>query len=72
MPNRYQQKKARLIAAVLIQAAIQGDTPFSQLAPLAARMKESQWISVSLAAGQPVADLPARAWCIAILQAVAR
>lgn len=65
--NRYQQSKARLIAAVLLMAAAQGNTPMSQLAPLAARMSERQWTSVSFAAGVPVVDVPARVLVIALL-----
>jgi hypothetical protein len=65
--NAYQRRKARLIAAVLILAAAQSETPMTQLAQLAARMDERQWISVSLAARVPVADLPARALTVAYL-----
>jgi hypothetical protein len=67
MSNSYQRRKARLIAATLLIAAAQSDTPMSSLAQLAAMMDESQWRTVSLQSGVAVADLPARVYVIAIL-----
>lgn len=65
--NRYQKRKAWLIAAALLIAAAQSDTPIALLPRLAAAMDERQWISVSLAAGVAVADTPARILVVAIL-----
>jgi hypothetical protein len=70
MPNSYQRAKARKIAAVLIQAAAQSDTPFSQLPGLAARMSEDQWRTVAFQAGQSVADKAARVFTIGILLSI--
>lgn len=69
--NRYQERKAKVLAASLLQAAIASDVPLSKLAFMAARMTHQQWISLSLANGLPVADLPARVYTIALLQRVA-
>ena len=65
--GRYQARKARLIAAALLLGAIQSDAPLSNLPQLAAHMSESQWRSISFAAGQSVLDVPARIMAIAIL-----
>lgn len=67
MSSLYQIHKARLIAAVLLMAAAQSETPMSNLAQLAARMSERQWVSISLAAGVPVADTRARIMVVALL-----
>ena len=69
--NRYQLRKARLIAAVLLTAACESDTPLAKLPELAARMDEAQWRAVSFAAGQPVADTGARVAVVAILGGLA-
>ena len=69
--NAYQTKKARLIAASLMLAAMQSETPLSSLPALAASMSHRQWVSVSLAAGVPVADQPARVMVLALLTQVA-
>jgi len=71
MPNSYQKSKAKKIAAVLLIAAAQSDTPMADLATLAASMSEREWTSVSLAAGVAVADHPARVFTIAILGGLA-
>ena len=65
--NRYQMRKAKLIAATLILAAAQTDVPMTQLAHLAAAMDHRQWISVSLQAGVAVADTPCRVLVVALL-----
>lgn len=67
MPNKYQQKKAKALAGVLILAAAASDTPMSQLPELAARMSHRQWITVSMEAGVPVADHAAKVYCIGLL-----
>ena len=69
--NRYQLRKARLIAAVLLTAACESDTPLAKLPELAARMSESDWRAVSFAAGVAVADVPARTMTVAILGGLA-
>lgn len=71
MPNGYQKRKAKLIAAVLILAAAQSDVPMTQLAQLAARMSHRQWITVSLQAGVAVADHAAKVLTIAYLETLA-
>ncbi len=62
MPNRYQIKeKAKLIAAVLLPGRRPiPDTYMSQLALLASRMTDRQWITVSLQAGVPMVDETAK------------
>ena len=65
--NTYQRRKARLIASTLMLAAIQSDTPIKDLPAMAAAMNHRQWITVSLAAGVPVAQHPARVLTISIL-----
>jgi len=66
--NRYQLRKARMIASVLLLAAAKSEAvSLSQLGELAARMSEAQWITVSLQAGVSVADKPCRAAVVAIL-----
>ena len=65
--NRYQMRKAKLIAATLILAAAQTDVPMTQLALLASRMDEAQWRTVSFAAGVAVADQQARVMVVALL-----
>lgn len=67
MPNSYQRRKARKIAAVLMLAAVNSDTPIANLPLLASRMTESQWRTVSFEAGVAVADRPARVFTIALL-----
>lgn len=67
MPNNYQKAKAKKIAAVLVLAAAASSVSMTQLADLAARMSHSQWISVSLQAGVPVADGSAKAYTVALL-----
>lgn len=67
MPNRYQRRKARSIAAVLLLACTQTDIPFSKLALLASRMSHREWITVSLQAGVPVADYAAKVLVVAML-----
>lgn len=65
--DRYQLRKARTIAGHLVLAAAVSDTPMSQLALLASRMSEREWISISLAVGVAVADHLARILTIALL-----
>ncbi len=71
--NAYQRRKARLIAAVLILGAAEMPfpVPMTMLAELAARMDHRQWVTVSLAAGVPVADHAAKVLTIAYLQSLA-
>ncbi len=71
--NRYQRRKARMIAAVILAAACQAPkpTPLAWLPGLVARMDEAQWRAVSFAAGQPVASHPARVLVVAILEGLA-
>ena len=69
--NRYQRNKAKRIAAVLLLAAAASDTPMSQLALLASRMDQRQWITVSLQAGVPVADHADKVFTIALLGGLA-
>ena len=65
--NRYQLRKARAIAGVLVIAAAASDTPMSLLPVLAARMSHEEWITVSLQAGVPVADHAAKVLTVALL-----
>ncbi len=67
MPNKYQTRKAKLIAGTLLLAAVQSDTPLAQLPLLAARMSHTQWVTVSLQSGVPVADHSARVMVVALL-----
>lgn len=69
--NRYQKAKARMIAAVLIRAAAESQTPLAILPSLAASMTESQWRTVAFQAQQPVADQQAKALTVAYLLKVA-
>lgn len=69
--SSYQRRKARAIAGVMILAAAASDTPMSQLATLASRMNERQWITVSLQAGVPVADQDAKVLTIVLLTRLA-
>lgn len=69
--NSYQKSKAKRIAAVLLLAAAQSSISISELPALAARMSHKQWVSVSLQAGVPVAEQPARIFTIALLQGLA-
>jgi hypothetical protein len=67
--NRYQLRKARAIAGVLVLAAAKMPfpVPMTMLPQLAARMTHEQWVSVSLAAGVPVADHAAKVLTVALL-----
>ena len=66
--NRYQMRKAKLIAATMVLAAAQSENvPMTQLALLASRMDEAQWRGVSFQAGVAVADAPARILVVALL-----
>lgn len=66
--NRYQARKAKLIAATMVLAAAQStDVPMAQLSFLASIMSESEWRTVSLAAGVAVADQQARVMVVALL-----
>ena len=69
--NRYQERKAKILAGSLLQAAIAADVPLSNLPRMAASMTHAQWVSLSLANGLPVATRPARIFTIALLQKVA-
>jgi hypothetical protein len=71
MENSYQIAKARKIAGTLVLAAAQGETSMTQLATLAARMTHRQWVSISLAAGVPVAEQPCRVLVVAMLAGMA-
>lgn len=65
--NRYQKRKARAIAAAVVQGACQSDTPLGNLPRMLVTLDERGWISLSLAAGQSVADTQCRALVVAIL-----
>lgn len=66
--NRYQMRKAKLIAATMVLAAAQStDVPMAQLSFLASIMSESEWRTVSFAAGVAVADQQARVMVVALL-----
>jgi len=66
--NPYQLRKAKLIAAVILQAACNsGRIAFAELPTFAAHFNESAWRAVSFAAGVPVADTPCRDAVIVIL-----
>lgn len=67
--NRYQLNKARAIAGCLVlnAAKMPFPVPMTMLPELCARMTHEQWISVSLAAGVPVADHAAKVLTIALL-----
>ncbi len=68
MPNSYQKAKAKKIAAYLLMFAASTEVvTMSELPELAARMSHSQWVTVSLQAGVPVADAPAKAYTVALL-----
>lgn len=68
MPNSYQRAKAKKIAAVLVMAAAASSAiSMSELPELAARMSHREWVTVSLQAGVPVADAPAKAYTVALL-----
>ena len=69
--NSYQRRKARNIAAVLLLAAAQSDTPFSSLPELISRMDDAQWRTISLQAGVPVADVQCRTLVVAQLISLA-
>lgn len=69
--NSYQKAKAKRIAAVLVLAAASSSISLSELPALAASMTHKQWVSVSLQAGVPVAEQPARIMTIALLQRLA-
>lgn len=65
--NRYQRRKARALAAVLMLAAVSADVCYSEAATLAARMTQDQWRTVSMVAGVPVADKGAQTLAVAYL-----
>ena len=67
MNNSYQRRKARMIAAVLISAAAASGTALSELPAITAAMSHREWISVSLAAGVPVANDSAKVLTVAYL-----
>jgi hypothetical protein len=56
-----------MIAGVIVRAAANSGTSMSQLAELAARMSHTQWVSISLACGVPVAEQPCRVYVVALL-----
>ena len=71
-PNRYQARKARLVAAAILAACCQSDDLFlCDLPRLAAHFGEREWVTVSLAAGVPVVDTQARAAVVALLSSLA-
>lgn len=65
--NHYQRRKARSIAAQILQAAAIGHTRFEELPTLAARMSDDQWRTVAFTAGQPVPSLVERMLVVALL-----
>lgn len=69
--NSYQRRKARMIAASILSAACQSDTPIGNLPRMLVTLDERAWVSVSLAAGQSVADTQCRALVVAILGGLA-
>lgn len=65
--NRYQNRKARQMAAVLMVAAVAADVCYFEAGMLADRMTEDQWRTVAFTAGVPVADRAAQTLTIAYL-----
>ena len=71
MPNSYQRRKARMIAATILRAAAQSDTPMGNLPRMLVTLDERAWVTLSLAAGQSIADTHCRAMVVAILGGLA-
>ena len=70
MSNRYQDRKARQLAAVLMLAAVQSNTSYFEAGMLAARMTLENWRTVSFAADVPMADTVAQKLAVAYLLSV--
>lgn len=66
--NRYQQKKARSLAAALLQSGAQSESvSLCEFSELAARLSHREWISVAMQARVAVPDHPAKVLTIAYL-----
>jgi pseudouridine-5'-phosphate glycosidase len=65
--NRRQIRAGRLIAAVIVQAAAQTDTPLAVLPKLAAAMSFDQWRTLAFTVDLPVPDEGVKLATIAIL-----
>ena len=68
--SRYQQRKARALAAVLMLAAVQSNTSYYEAGLLAARMTQENWRTVSFAADVAMADTVAQKFAVAYLLSV--
>jgi hypothetical protein len=68
--SSYQIKKARLIAARLVQAACESSIRIAELPALVAHFSEDDWRAISFECGIPVADKSARILTIAFLQSL--
>lgn len=70
MPNKYQLRKARRIAAFLQQCAdktMEATSPW-MLSQMTALLTDEEWRTVCLSAGEAVADLDCKAAVLAILR----
>lgn len=66
--NGYQLAKARKIVALLMQTQENSTLNRHQLAKCVALMSFDEWRTVCFTAGQPVADLDAKAAVLALLR----
>ncbi len=66
--NRYQRRKARVIARHLLAAQAKSSLTRHQLARCVAIMSAREWQTVAFAAGVAVADLEAKAAVLAMLR----
>jgi hypothetical protein len=69
--NGYQSRKARQIAACLIEAAARSSVTLRELPAIAARMNMAEWQSVAFQAGVAVPDYSAKLLTIAYLRKAA-
>lgn len=67
-PNRYQKRKAKRIATVLLVAYNSADMTPHKLAQCVALMSDDQWRAVCFVADQPIADLDCKAEVLRILR----
>ncbi len=66
--NGYQLAKAKKIVAFLIECQGQSTLTRTELAKVVSLMSRDIWRTVSLQAGVPVAELPAKAAVLAMLR----
>ena len=66
--NAYQLRKAKQIAAFLLECRDQSTLGRLECAKVVAIMTSDQWRTVTMAAGVPVADLDAKAAVLALLR----